>query len=223
VGIILWGAVLVPDRVIVFLDYQNVYQGARRSFHSIQDPHWCGQVDPVRLGRYLAADSPFDRELKQVRIYRGQPDSHRDPRGYGASRRQHAGWQRSPLVDLTVRALRYPYGWPKESQPGQRPQEKGIDVALAMDFALLAAHGEYDVGILMSTDTDLKPALEYVAGLTDDGGARAEVAAWSGTGQHSRRLSIKSRKLFCHWIDEATYRSVTDHRDYSMPATHAMP
>jgi uncharacterized LabA/DUF88 family protein len=206
----------MADRVVVFLDYQNVYQGARRAFHEVHDPHWCGQVDPLRLARHLVADSPFDRELTQVRIYRGQPDSKRDPRGYGASRRQHADWGKSSLVDLIVRPLRYPAGWPDRCQPSERPQEKGVDVALALDFALMAAHDEYDVGILMSTDTDLKPALEYVAGLTGDGGPRAEVAAWSGSDRHSRRLSIKIRRLYCHWVTEPAYRSLADTRDYSM-------
>lgn len=201
----------------MFLDYQNVYRGARRAFHGFQDPHWCGQIDPVGLAQLLAADSPFERELAQVRIYRGQPDSKRDPRGYSASRRQQAGWVRSPLVNLTVRPLRYPPGWPRQTQPGERPEEKGIDVALALDFVTMAVAGEYDVGILMSTDTDLKPALEYVASLTSKPGPRAEVAAWSGAGQHNRRLSIKTRNLYCHWLGETAYQSVADSRDYSAP------
>jgi hypothetical protein len=66
-----------------------------------------GQVDPVKLGHHLAADSPFSRELTQVRIYRGQPDGKLDPRGYAASRRQHATWQRSPLTALVTRPLRF--------------------------------------------------------------------------------------------------------------------
>jgi hypothetical protein len=57
------------------LDYRNVYQGARSAFPPFGAPHWHGQVDPVRLAMRLVADSPFDRELTQVRIYRGQPDS----------------------------------------------------------------------------------------------------------------------------------------------------
>jgi hypothetical protein len=44
-----------------------------------------------------------------------------------------------------------------------REEEKGIDVALAIDFVTMAVRGEYDVGVIMSTDTDLKPALEAVA------------------------------------------------------------
>ena len=42
---------------------------------------------------------------------------------------------------------------PTNHQPGERPREKGIDIALAIDFAMMAVRGEYYVGILMSTDT----------------------------------------------------------------------
>jgi len=63
----------VPDRVVVFLDWQNVYKGAREAFCAPHAPHWHGQVDPVDLARHLADDSPFDRSLHQVRIYRGPP------------------------------------------------------------------------------------------------------------------------------------------------------
>jgi hypothetical protein len=48
--------------------------------------------------------------------------------------------------------------------------------------------------------------------------ASDEVAAWSGSEAHSRRLSIKTRKLYCHWVDEEAYRSVADTRDYSVLA-----
>lgn len=97
-------------------------------------------------------------------------------------------WSTSRYVLLPT-----PHGWPDRSQPGEKPREKGIDVALAIDFVTMAVRGEYDVGILFSTDTDLKPALEAVAQLGT--GVRAEVAAWSGDG-HNRRLSISSRQLW---------------------------
>jgi uncharacterized LabA/DUF88 family protein len=74
---------------------------------------------------------------------------------------------------LVTRPLRYP------GQAGEKPQEKGIDVALALDFVAMAMRGEYEVGILMSTDTDLKPALELVAQMTTGpgiGGGRARDA-----------------------------------------------
>jgi hypothetical protein len=80
----------------------------------------------------------------------------------------------------------------------------------------MAIRDEFDVGILFSTDTDLKPALELVADLTTkQGRPRAEVAAWSGPGQQNRRLAIRNRNLYCHWIDEGTYRGFADGTDYS--------
>jgi len=206
----------LSDRVVVFLDWQNVYKGAREAFCTYGAPHWQGQVDPVALAEHLAADSPFDRVLHEVRIYRGQPDGTRDPKGYAASRRQHAAWSRSPLVTLVNRPLRYPHGWPSACAPGERPQEKGIDVALALDYTLMAFRGEYDVGILMSTDTDMKPALEAVASMRRSPGPRAEVASWSAAGRHNRRLAIPSRNLYCHWIEEDVYNQMADATNYSV-------
>lgn len=204
----------MSDRVILFIDYQNVYRRARDCFHPLHAPHWDGQIDPLALGRLLVDHSPYDRSLAQVRVYRGQPDASRDPKGYAANQRQCATWQKRG-VEVVARTLRYPPGWPTQSRPGERPQEKGIDVALAIDFVMLGLRLQYDVGILMSTDTDLKPALEAVAQLTASGGPRAEVAAWSGQGQHARRLSISSARLWCHWLDENAYSSLADPTNYS--------
>jgi hypothetical protein len=215
---LLWVASM-PDRVVVFLDYQNAYRGARRAFHAPVAPHWCGQIDPMKLARHLTADSPFDRALTSVRIYRGHPDGTRDPRGYAANRRQLAQWATDPLVDLTVRPLRYPLRWPN-CQLGERPQEKGIDVALALDAAVMAVRGEYDVGIVMSTDTDLKPVLEFVTSLTNPANKpRIEVAAWSGDTKHSPRLSIPTGKVYCHWVGKDVYNLVSDRTDFSSDRT----
>lgn len=79
-----------------------------------------------------------------------------------------------------TRPLRYPQGWPGASLPGEKPGEKGIDVALTMDFAVMAVRRQYEIGIIFSTDTDLKPAIEFVSDLGlegNDGMPRAEVAA----------------------------------------------
>lgn len=203
----------MSDRVVVFYDYQNTYMGARRLYHERWDPWSAGQFDPLALAQHLAADSPYPRHLHQVRIYRGQPDATKQRGSYGASRRQHATWARNPLVKVITRPLRYPQDWPTSP-----PQEKGIDVQLTMDFAVMATRGEYDVGIMVSTDTDLKPALEYVSELTASRGKpRAEVAAWSVDGEHCRRLSIKGpRPVYCHWISEDTYKRVRDATDYTV-------
>ena len=86
-------------------------------------------------------------------MYRGRPDATKDPKGYAANRKQSVAWTRQPQTELITRTLRYPATWLNEPA-----EEKGIDVALAIDMVTMAVHGEYDVGILMSLDADLKPA-----------------------------------------------------------------
>lgn len=207
---------VTPPRLVVFLDYQNVYKGARECFHDRSAPHFNGQVDPIKLGEYLAADSNPARNLIQVRIYRGLPDAALDPKGYSASSRQNDIWRQDKRVVVKPRPLSYPRGWPKAHKPGEKPREKGIDVQLALDFVMIAVRGEYDVGILMSTDTDLKPALEEVTRLgIATTYPRAELAAWSAPDMHSRRLSIATAKLWCHWLDKRVYDLVRDDTDYS--------
>lgn len=202
----------VADRVIVFVDYQNVYHGAREAFHPWHAPPQDGQIDPLALGELIASRSLLDRELVQVRVYRGQPDSTKDRKGYGACSRQIEAWRSNARVEVITRTLRYPSDWPRS-----KAEEKGIDVALAVDFVLMAVRGEYDVGIIMSTDTDLKPALEAVLALGGNPFPRCELAAWSAPEGHSRRLSVRGRRIWCHWLDEADYRSVADPRDYGRP------
>ncbi|MCE2530721.1 MAG: NYN domain-containing protein [Acidimicrobiia bacterium] len=126
-----------------------------------------------------------------------------------ASQRQVRFWSRHPKVRVITRPLRYPKTWPHG-----KAEENGIDVSLADDFVVMAIQGEYDVGILMSTDTDLRPALEAVLRLR---AAHIEVSAWSSPQGNWRRLSIKSRRLWCHWLDRDNYARVRDRRDYSRP------
>jgi uncharacterized LabA/DUF88 family protein len=204
----------VPDRVVVFLDYQNVYRRARGAFHDeINDPAFYGQVNPLALAQLITSRGMGDRELKQVRVYRGRPDSAKQPVSYGTNLRQCEAWEHlSPTVSVTTRTLRYPFNWPTE-----KALEKGIDVSLAVDFVVMAVRGEYDVGVIMSTDTDLKPALEAVTVLRGANAyPRCEVAAWSVPGGHSRRLAIAAINLWCHWLNKHDYDGVADPTDYNV-------
>ena len=128
-------------------------------------------------------------------MYRGMPSNDKDPRGYNAAQRQVLAWKKSPRAHVTTRPLRYPYDYPE-----RKPEEKGIDVHIAIDFAMMAVRGEYDVGILMSGDTDLRPALETVSTLH---GVKGEVAAWGTSSGYGRRLSVPGHNIWCHWITEA--------------------
>lgn len=200
----------MSDRVVVFIDYQNVYRSARSAFHKHEaDPRWYGQVNPHLLGGHLVADSPFDRELTEVRIYRGLPSNARDPKGYGATRKQINAWKGHPQVTVKYRSLQYPSGWPHSHEPGQRPHEKASMLRWQIDFAVMAVRKQFDAGIWFSLDTDLTPSLEFVSDLQRAWGRpRAEVAASTAEGVENARLSVKNRKIFCHWLAEASYEAV---------------
>jgi len=211
----------VGDKVVLFLDYQNIYRRARDAFfsHGV-DPHWRGQISPIKLGLLLVERSPFDRELLGVRVYRGLPSNSRDKLGYAAARKQIAHWQEDSRVSVVVHPLRYPNGWPNSHREGEKPTEKGIDVSLAIDFVTMAVRNEYDIGILFSADTDLKPALKFVDG--SEMSATGEVAAWRRSPSRDvsnpikqQRLSLGDNKPFCHWLDSADYMMVSDEVDYN--------
>lgn len=150
-----------------------------------------------------------ERALTHVGMHRGLPSSKQDVQGYAAAQRQIAAWRALDRVEVRVRPLRYPFPYPEK-----KPEEKGIDVQLAVDFVMMAVRGEYDIGVVMSGDTDLRPAIEEVARLPD---VRAEVAAWKPDTGYGQRISIKGMRLWCHWLDRIAYEGIRDHRDYNIP------
>lgn len=87
-------------------------------------------------------------------------------------------------------------------------------MALAIDFAAMAVDGAYDVGVIASTDTDLRPALEFVRRRYGNT-RRVEVVAWNSP-RSSSRLSVPGQNIWCHRLDRADYDSVADTTDYNM-------
>lgn len=198
----------MPARVMVFIDYQNLHFQAHRLFHPVDVSPAFTHVDPSRLARLLIDRRRGGGELAGIRIYRGLPSSSREPVAFGANDRQTSTWRTDPQVSVHRRPLRYPRGWP------QLPaQEKGIDVALAVDFVRLAYERAYDVGILVSRDTDLLPALETVDDLKL---AHIEVAMWARSG----RLEFPGTgRPWCHHLSRDDYLAVMDPTDYRSPSS----
>ena len=145
--------------------------------------------------------------LSEVRVYTGRPDPGREPNTYSAHMKQCAEWQKAG-VNVVHRQLRYPADWPV-----RRAEEKGIDTALAIDFVAAAVDGDYDLGVIMSTDTDLLPALEFVRNRFA-GKRYVAVAAWRSP-RSNRRLSIPGSNIWCHWLHRTEYNTVSDQTDYN--------
>lgn len=196
-----------PLRLSLFIDGQNAYRRARAVFFPNTQSGTDGQFRPMDLGRLVAGrGGPHGVPciLSDVRIYSGRPDAKQDPHTYAAHRRQARRWASDGATVIT-RSLRYPQGW-----PAVPAQEKGVDVALAVDFVKLAIEGDYDVGVMMSTDNDLLPALEVVRN-HDPVRIHIAVTAWSTLGHHQR---LRLPGLWCHWLDRADYNAVADRTRY---------
>ncbi len=203
----------MPDRVVLYIDAQNVYRCARDWFAPIagSPAHVHGQVDPIAVGNLICGRSPngLSRALAEVRIYTGRPESSKQPKAYAAHMRQCAAWEKAGAV-VMARTLRYPSAWPQ-----QPPREKGIDVQLAIDYVAGAVERRYDVGIIFSTDTDLRPALEFVA-QKFSGLPRAESAAWSAPTANKGLVVANPKRTWCHYLDATDFAAVCDPTDYNV-------
>jgi len=200
---------MITERLILFLDDKNFYKGARDAFFSDTDAHFYGQVSPIALGNLICSrPAKTQRRLQQVRIYTGLPDSTKEPKTYAAHIKQCQSWKKEG-VEVITRMLRYPQDW-----PNSKAQQKGVDVALAVDLVALAIDSIYDVGVIASTDSDLRPALEYVIQKCRNK-CHIEVAAWF-TPQTKNRLSIPGINIWCHRLHKADYDAVADLTDYNI-------
>jgi len=160
------------------------------------------------LANHLAAMSGSVYSLVHVGVYAGMPSRKRTATGYKARRRQNARWEQTG-VKVFARPLRYPNAWPAEPA-----REKGIDVKLAIDLVTMAVADLYDVGILVSCDTDLAPAVEALLDLRRERGRpTVELVAWEG---RANKIGLGGHQLTYRMIDRALFDKVRDGTDYTL-------
>lgn len=196
----------MAPRVAVFIDYQNAHLTAHQRWCAIGEPQHHCLIHPLRLAELLVTRRAQGGSLVSVQVFRGKPNSRREPTAARYSDRQTDEWQADPRVKVYRRELRYPndFGSPTCTQ---KPQEKGVDVHLAVNLVASAIKQEHDAAIVVSHDTDLIPAIQ----LASQHGLRIEVSTW-GDGHRLRVQEI----AFCHYLTEADFIAVRDPRDYAL-------
>ncbi|MGW6279311.1 NYN domain-containing protein [Kribbella sp. NPDC055071] len=203
-----WGATLV-ERVAVFVDYQNVHNGAHRQFcdHGTQIHE--ALVHPLRLGQKIVEKRSIKRpsELAAVRVFRGRPNPEHQPTPTAANDAQAYAWEQDEIVTVIRRDLNY-RGWPEQSA-----REKGVDVALAISLVRAAVNQDFDVAVVFSCDTDLLPALEMAYYDTE---TRLEIACWSGqkTLWFPEERARGRNTPYCHFLNAEDFEAVRDSTDY---------
>jgi uncharacterized LabA/DUF88 family protein len=150
-------------RVMVFVDGQNLYKACKKIFdHPLVHPHL--------LAQHLAGARSQNRIA--CRFYTGRPDQNVPGERIKVRNldRRLDGMRRMGVTVVT-RKLRYHWDWghqqdlpPSHSgatpqtvmlRPWQRPQEKGIDLAIALDLIEFILTDSCDVAIVVSLDRDL--------------------------------------------------------------------
>jgi hypothetical protein len=189
----------MAENVAVFFDYQNVHLTGHGLFGGGCEPYRC-VPDPVRLADLIASRRKRASVATAIRVYRGRPDPNHQRLPTAANDAQASQWSHDQRVQMIRRQLNY-RDWPK-----QPPQEKGIDVALAVDLMHLAFRRQYDALVLFSSDTDLLPALETIVKLRL---GHVEVACWAGF-KPLRFPACNSPLPWCHSLSEQDWRAVID-------------
>ena len=199
--------IAAPLKLMLFVDAQNVYHGARHTFHPGAANHADGQINPWAIAERIAErGGPHGEtvEVVGVRVYTGYHMPERNPKAYSSYRRQRAFWERQGCT-IIARAVRY-LG-PDDS----RGREKGIDVALAVDYVTMAIQRDFEIGVIFSADNDLAPALELVRDLRTPRLIPA-TAAWRGEGKY---VEINVPGVWCHRLGYADYAEVQDPTNYA--------
>lgn len=191
-----------------FFDGQNLFQHAKEAFG-----HYHPNYDPLKLHGAVCRANGWISNL--VRFYTGIPNAKEDERWAAYWANRLLAMKRAGIL-TTTRPLRYRKETVEidgKSTTVATPQEKGIDVRIALDVVSLARRQQYDVAVIYSQDQDLCEVVDEVRAISieKDRWIKVACAFPFGPKASSRRGIDKT-----DWvrIDEATYNVCLDPRDY---------
>ena len=140
-------------KCFVFIDGSNFYNGAKKLINNnfISLLHF----DYQKFGNFLCKND----NCVEIRYYIGAITRGGDQKSeemYANQQRLIALLSRYDIPVILGTIIRH---------PDKTFHEKGIDVRIAVEMIRLARTDQYDVAVLISSDTDLVPAVEEVQSL----------------------------------------------------------
>ena len=194
---------------MAFIDGQNLYQHAKDAFG-----HHHPNYDLTKLHRAVCQLHGWTPNL--VRFYTGVPSARESPMwaSYWAKRLLY---MKRAGIHVTSRPLRYRKETTIDAVGNEvvvvTPQEKGIDIRLALDVVSTARTRQCNVAVIFSQDQDLAEVVQEVRAIAKEQDRWLEIccafpygpAASSGRG-------IEGTK-WCR-MDQAFYDACLDPMDY---------
>jgi uncharacterized LabA/DUF88 family protein len=210
-------------KVTIFIDGQNLYKTCRSTFgHPLCHPHL--------LARHLAGP----RDLVGCRFYTGHPNPNSDPvRSRNLDRR--LSLMRGHGVTVVTRMLRYHWDWgwrgddtalpspgpdvpPRQVmlRPWLRPQEKGIDVTIALDVVEHLLTEQCDVAVIVSFDRDLYEIPQTIENLNPVIARPVRLEAAVPVRDGGGSFTTLPKFSYTHQINRRVFERVRDNTDYTV-------
>jgi uncharacterized LabA/DUF88 family protein len=203
--------------VMAFFDGQNLYQHAKDAFG-----HHHPNYDPVKLLKAVCTSNGWRPTL--ARFYTGVPNAKESPMWTSYWSNRVIALKRAG-VHVTTRPLRYRkltavdhHGAPILDDDGKpvittTPQEKGIDVRLALDLVSLARTKQFDIALIFSQDQDLQEVVQEIADISKEQDRWIRVACAFPSGPNATYgRGIAGTDWFK--MDQEFYDKCLDTRDY---------
>lgn len=196
-------------RAVAFYDGQNLFHHAKAAFG-----HHYPNYDPLKLFNAICAENEWHQS--GVRFYTGVPQSHKDPLWHGFWNNRLLAMRRAGIF-VFHRPLKYQITY-VENEEGdcdevETPQEKGVDVRLALDVVRLARTDQFDVGVIFSQDQDLPEIAEEIRDISRSQNRWIKVCSAFPTSP-SATANRGIDKTDWIRIGRALYDSCLDPRDY---------
>jgi uncharacterized LabA/DUF88 family protein len=134
------------DIVAVFIDGSNLYKALFSAFGN-------SYLDYEAFVRKLLGD----RKLLRTYYYNALPNQSADPLAYQSRQRFIEALRHIPYFQVVLGRIEY-----REQNGNKVPQEKGVDIRIAVDMLDLAFKKAYNTAILVSGDSDFDRAIEVV-------------------------------------------------------------
>lgn len=195
---------------MAFIDGQNLFQHAKDAFG-----HHHPNYDPIKLHHAVCAHHGWQPNL--VRFYTGIPSKQESPMWGGYWERRLLQMKRTG-IHTTTRPLRYRKTAEVDAAGNQiivtTPQEKGIDVRLALDIVSTARSRQWDVAVIFSQDQDLAEVVLEVREIAKEQNRWLEIccpfpygpAATSGRGINNTQWFKMDETFYNACLDPADYR-----------------
>ena len=201
-------------RATAFVDGQNLYRRAKDAFG-----HHHPNYDPKKLFDAVRADKRWVNH--GVRFYTGTPAHAHDPMWHGYWAKRLLSMRRAGII-VESRPIRY-RAQDVELADGTVetkyvPQEKGIDLRLALDVVRLARVGQLDVAVIFSQDQDLAEVVREVKEIARDTDRWIKVvSAYPAGPAATAQRGIDGAEWYP--MDQAFYDACLDLRDYRPQAS----